>query len=84
MVFVYPENIGKEDSDNFCSMVPKFSYDYLDFPVRKIKMSCYSCPGKNKKIQTHSVSSLFYFFKHKFDYINVKFHIKRHSYLECD
>lgn len=82
--YVYPEITAKKGSDEVCSFLHHFFYNFLDPQVKELEVFSDSCAGQNKN------NYIFKFYHHlvhkenRFSKVTGFFPIKGHSYNECD
>lgn len=82
--YAYPETVGKKGSDNVCSLLHHYIYNYLDNNVRDLQIFCDSCGGQNKNYTMFRFLYHVIHYERKLDAIHVTFPIRGHSYMECD
>lgn len=82
--YVYPETVGKKGSDNVCSLLHHFFYNYLDMKIRKLEIFCDSCGGQNKNYTMMRFLHYVVHMEKRLDSVKITFPIRGHSYLECD
>lgn len=75
---------GKKGSDNVCSLLHHFVYNFMSDGTKHLEIFCDSCSGQNKNF------TIFRFLHHlvhvekKLESVKMTFPIRGHSYLECD
>lgn len=82
--FMYPECSGKKGSDDVCSMLRTFCYEYLDNSVKNLEIFCDGCSGQNKNYTLIRFLHNLVHIEKRFNYVKVCFPIRGHSYLETD
>lgn len=82
--YMYPETVGRKGSDEVCSMLHHFVYNFLDERVRHLEIFCDSCGGQNKNYTVFRYIHHLVHVQKKIDSIKVSFPIRGHSYMECD
>lgn len=82
--YTYPEIIGRKGSDDVCSLLHHYIYNYLDPNVRKLQIFCDSCGGQNKNFTVLRFIHNIVHNEKKLDSIQITFPIRGHSYMECD
>lgn len=82
--YTYAETTGHKGSDEVCSFLHHFFYNFLDSEVKELEFFSDSCAGQNKN------NFIFKFYHHlvhkekRFEKVTGYFPIKGHSYNECD
>lgn len=82
--YLYPETEGKKGSDDVCSLVHHFIYNFMTKTTKHLRIFCDSCSGQNKNF------TMFRFLYHvvhvekKLDSVMMTFPVRGHSYLEND
>lgn len=82
--YMYPETTGRKGSDEVCSLLHHFIYNFLDDKVRHLEIFCDSCGGQNKNYTLFRYIHHLVHVQNKLDSIKVSFPIRGHSYMECD
>lgn len=82
--YMYPETIGRKGSDEVCSLIHNFVYNFLDERVRHLEIFCDSCGGQNKNFTVFRYIHHLVHVQKRLDSIKVTFPIRGHSYMECD
>lgn len=82
--YMYPEIVGKKGSDDVCSLLHHFLYNYLHPEVRQLEIFCDSCGGQNKNYTMFRFLHFVVHVEKRLDFVKVTFPIRGHSYLECD
>lgn len=82
--YMYSETVAKKGSNEVCSMLHHYVYNYLSLEVRELKIFCDSCSGQNKNFTFFRFLHNLVHAEKRFDTILVTFPIRGHSYLECD
>lgn len=82
--FLYPECVAKKGSDDVCSMIHTYCYNYLDIGVKYLDIFCDSCSGQNKNYTLIRFLHNLVTVERRFHTVKVTFPIRGHSYLECD
>lgn len=79
--YVYPETVGKKGSDNVCSLLHHFLYNYLDMKIRNLEIFCDSCGGQNKNYTMMRFLHYVVHMEKRLDSVKMTFPIRGH--LEC-
>lgn len=82
--YMYPETIGRKGSDEVCSFLHDFVYNFLDERVRHLNIFCDSCGGQNKNYTVFRYIHHLVAVQKKLESIKMTFPIRGHSYMECD
>lgn len=82
--YMYPETVAKKGSDDVCSLLHNFLYNYLNPEVRQLEIFCDSCGGQNKNYTMFRFLHYVVHVEKRLDFIKVTFPIRGHSYMECD
>ncbi|PSN52493.1 hypothetical protein C0J52_11211 [Blattella germanica] len=82
--YVYPEHEGKKGSDDVCSLLHHFIYNYLSSDVKHLSLFCDSCGGQQKNFTFFRFIYNLVNVEKKLESITVTFPIRGHSYLEND
>lgn len=82
--YIYPETVGKKGSDDVCSMLHNFFYNFLDPKVKNLVMFCDSCGGQNKNYTMFRFLHNVVHNQRRFNNIKIIFPIRGHSYMEPD
>lgn len=82
--YMYPETEGKKGSDDVCSLLHHYVYNFMREGTKHLNIFCDSCSGQNKNF------TMFRFLHHlvhvekKLQSVMVTFPVRGHSYLESD
>lgn len=82
--YTYPETIDKKGSDDVCSLLHHFVYNFLDMNVRRLTVLCDSCGGQNKNFTMIRFLHNLVHVQSRFEQIKVWFPIRGHLYMEPD
>lgn len=82
--YVYSEIIGKKGSDNVCSLLHHYMYNYLPANIKRLQIFCDSCGGQNKNYTVFRFLHHVIHYERRLDEIQITFPIRGHSYMECD
>lgn len=82
--YLYPETEGKKGSDNVCSLLHHFVYNFMSDGTKHLEIFCDSCSGQNKNFTMFRFLHHLVHIEKKLESIKITFPIRGHSYLECD
>lgn len=82
--YIYPETVGKKGSDDVCSLLHHFLYNFLDPNVKHLTIFCDSCAGQNKNFTMFRFLHNVVHNQKRLDNVKVVFPIRGHSYMEPD
>lgn len=82
--YLYPETEGKKGSDDVCSLVHNFVYNYMKPTTTHLQIFCDSCGGQNKNFTMFRFLHHLVHIEKKLEKVTVTFPVRGHSYMECD
>lgn len=83
--YVYPEHTANKGSDEVCSFLHLFIYNFLNPDVTDLEAFCDSCSGQNKNnIVFKFVHHVVVVKERKLNSVTCSFPVRGHSYNECD
>ena len=84
MFYTYPQTVSNKGSDEECSMVHHFLYNFLDGNVQHLHIFHDSCGGQNKNYTVIRLLHSLVHYENRFDEIKVCFPMRGHLYMETD
>lgn len=82
--YVYSESVGHKGSNEVCSFLHHFIYNFLDPEVTDIEAYCDSCAGQNKNNYVFKFLHHLVIKEHKLNSVTCSFPVRGHSFNECD
>ncbi|XP_054284123.1 uncharacterized protein LOC129001018 [Macrosteles quadrilineatus] len=82
--YMYPQTEGGKGSDEVCTFVHHFVYNYLDENVKHLRIFADSCAGQQKNFTFFRFLFNLVNYENKLESVTVTFPIRGHSYMEND